>query len=173
MPLRLGILLLGAVLSCPSWAGNFSVCPGWEQAAAEEPPKGYWVFASPHTHHWSDENASDHRQVYAVSISQQLPGERFCGLSLFRNSFGQPSAYAYTGWYWPRLLKSYPEVYGTVSAGIVYGYVGEFKTKVPLNVGGFAPVVIPTVGYRLTSRLALEVQILGTAALMFGATWRY
>ncbi len=172
MPLRLGVVLLGVLMSCPSWASNFSVCPGWDQTSAEGPAKGYWAFASPYTYHWSDENASDHKPVFALSISRQLPNERFCGFSLFRNSFGQPSAYAFTGWYWPSLLTSHPEVYGTVSAGVIYGYVGEFKDKVPLNVGGFAPVVIPTVGYRLTPRLALEVQILGTAAVMFGASWR-
>jgi hypothetical protein len=55
----------------------------------------------------------------------------------------------------------------------MYGYVGRFKNKVPLNVGGFSPVVIPAMGYRVSPRLALEVQVLGTAALMFGATWRY
>ena len=59
------------------------------------------------------------------------------------------------------------------TAGIIYGYVGEFKNKVPLNVGGFSPVLIPAVGYRLSPALAVEVQILGTAAVMVGTTWRF
>ncbi len=173
MPLRLGAVLLATVIATPSWASNWSACPGWDRAAADESAPGYWVFASPYTYHWSEENASDHRSVYAVSISRQLPNERFRGFSLFRNSFGQPSAYAFTGWHWPHPLKAHPEVYATVSAGIIYGYVGEFKDKVPLNFGGFSPVVIPTVGYRLTPQLAVEVQILGTAAVMFGTSWRF
>ncbi|MGI9217803.1 MAG: ABC transporter ATP-binding protein [Hydrogenophaga sp.] len=173
MCLRLGTVLLAAVLATPSWAADWSVCPGWDQATATADSSGYWAFASPYTYHWSDENAKDHRAVFALSVSRQLPNQRFCGASLFRNSFGQPSAYAFTGWLWPNPIKAYPEVYATVSAGIIYGYVGEFKDKVPLNVGGFSPVVIPTVGYRLTPQLAVEVQILGTAAVMFGTSWRF
>lgn len=173
MCLRLGSVLLAAVLANPSWAADWSVCPGWDQAAATADSSGYWAFASPYTYHWSDENAKDHRSVFALSVSRQLPNQRFCGASLFRNSFGQPSAYAFTGWLWPNPIKAHPEVYATVSAGIIYGYVGEFKDKVPLNFGGFSPVVIPTVGYRLTPQLAVEVQILGTAAVMFGTSWRF
>lgn len=173
MTLRLGSLLMTLLFAAPAWAAGWSPCPNWDQPAADKPAHDYWVFASPYTYHWSDENKKDHRQVYALSISRQLPNNRFCGASLFRNSFGQPSAYAFTGWHWPNLLRSHPEVYATLSAGIVYGYVGEFKDKVPLNVGGFSPVAIPTVGYRLTPQLAVEIQILGTAAVMFGANWRY
>lgn len=155
-----------------AWPGKSFACPGLDQAADEAArDHPYEIFFSPHTHHWTP--SENHRPVVAVSVSRILPNERFCGFSLFRNSFGQPSAYAFTGWYWPRPVASMPEVYASVSAGIMYGYVGRFKNKVPLNVGGFSPVVIPAVGYRLTPRAALEVQVLGTAALMFGATWRY
>jgi hypothetical protein len=111
--------------------------------------------------------------VGAVTLSRLLPDDRFCGFSLFSNSFGQPSAYAFTGWGWPNLFQSHPRVYGTVSAGIVYGYVGKYKNKVPLNLGGFSPVIIPALGYRFSPKAAVEVQILWTAALMFGATWRF
>jgi hypothetical protein len=66
-----------------------------------------------------------------------------------------------------------PNVYSTVSAGIIYGYVGEFKDKVPLNIGGFSPVIVPSIGYRVSPQLGLEVTILGTAAVMFGASWHF
>lgn len=173
MSWRLVVLSLAAAAASPAWATGWSACPGWDQPPTTGEAPAYRVFASPYTYHWSEENASDHRSVYAVSVSRILPEDRFCGLSLFRNSFGQPSAYAFTGWYWPHPVKSHPAVYATVSAGVIYGYVGEFKDKVPLNIGGFSPVVIPTVGYRLSPRLALEVQILGTAAVMFGTTWQF
>jgi len=171
--LRFVSALLVAAVTSPAGAKGWSACPGWDQIPSTREAPAYRVFASPYTYHWSEENASDHRSVYAVSVSRVLPDDRFCGLSLFRNSFGQPSAYAFTGWYWPQPLRAYPAVYATLSAGIIYGYVGEFKDKVPLNVGGFSPVAIPTVGYRLSDRLALEVQILGTAAVMFGTTWQF
>ena len=60
-----------------------------------------------------------------------------------------------------------------MSAGIIYGYVGKYKDKVPLNVGGFAPAIIPTIGYRLSDRYGLEVQLLGTAAVMVGVSGRF
>lgn len=174
MSLRMGALLLGAALAGSASAADWSVCPGLEQASTSDGGSyGYWAYASPYTYHWSDENAKDHRSVFALSVAKQLPNDRFCGFSLFRNSFGQPSAYAFTGWSWPRLFESHPEVYGTVSAGIIYGYVGRFKDKVPLNFGGFSPVIVPALGYRVTPKLSVEVQILGTAAVMFGSSWHF
>jgi hypothetical protein len=154
------------------WPDRWEVCPGIDQPK-EQGPEGrpYEVFVSPYTYHWTP--SEEHKPVRAVSVSRLLPGERFCGFSLFTNSFGQPSAYAYTGWYWPRPIESVPNLYLSLSGGIMYGYVGRFKDKVPLNLGGFSPVLIPAVGYRLSPRVALEMQILGTAAVMFGATWRF
>jgi hypothetical protein len=164
---------LALLICAPAWAQDGWVCPGWSQAAQENPSSGYSLYASPYTFHWSDENKAQHKPVFAFSLSRQLPNDRFCGFSLFRNSFGQPSAYAFTGWNWPQPFSSMPNVYATVSAGIIYGYVGEFKDKVPLNIGGFSPVIVPSIGYRVSPQLGLEVTILGTAAVMFGASWHF
>jgi hypothetical protein len=174
-PLRSPALAVAAVsllMAAPAMAGNWDLCPGYDQPASAEPdaPR-YEAFFSPYTHHWSPD--SDHEQVYAVSVSRLLPNNRFCGFALFNNSFGQPSAYAFVGKSWPGLLKSYPRVYASVSAGIMYGYVDEYKNKVPLNVGGFSPVLVPAIGYRLSPRSTVEIQLLGTAAVMFGTTWRF
>ena len=157
-----------ALLCAPAFA--FNACPGWD-APLPEGQSRYELFASPHTHHWSHD--PEHRPVFALALNRQLPDDRFCGLSLFRNSFGQPSAYAFVGKQWPGLLPSQPKVYVSMTAGILYGYVGQYKDKVPLNVGGFSPAIIPAVGYQLSPRSALEVQILGTAAFMVGAKWRF
>lgn len=163
---------LGLFAVAPALAGDWDLCPGYEQpaSAAPEAPR-YEAFFSPYTHHWSAD--SEHEQVYAVSLSRLLPNNRYCGFSLFNNSFGQPSAYAFVGKSWPGLWKAHPNVYASVSAGIVYGYVGQYKNKVPLNVGGFSPVIIPAIGYRLSPKSTLEIQLLGTAAIMFGTTWRF
>src|SRR5690606_35605318 len=115
----------------------------------------------------------EHRQVMLVSLSRLLPDQRLCGAALFTNSFGQPSAYAYMGKTWHDLVPGRPQIYATLTAGIIYGYVGEYKDKVPLNVGGFAPAIIPSVGYRFHRHLGLEVQILGTAAFMVGINGRF
>ena len=172
--LTTGLILAGLASTAQAglWPDHWEVCPGIDQPVDSGPDAyGYEVFASPYTHHWTP--SEEHKPVRAVSISRLLPNARFCGFSLFTNSFGQPSAYAFTGKYWPQPFESMPDVYLSVSGGIMYGYVGRFKNKVPLNVGGFSPVVIPAVGYRLGTRSAIEVQLLGTAAVMFGVTWRY
>lgn len=151
-----------------AWALN--VCPGWNDPL----PLGearHEVFVSPHTHHWTPD--PEHERVVAISLSRRLPNDRTCGISLFTNSFGQPSAYVFAAKTWAGAIRGWPQVYVSASAGIIYGYVGQYKNKVPLNVGGFSPVVVPALGYRLSDRTALELQLLGNAALMFGATWRY
>ena len=173
MSLRAAVFSLGLLLASSVGATEWLPCPGWDRAETAPSSAGYQIYASPYTFHWSDENKAQHKPVFALSVSRQLPDERFCGFSLFRNSFGQPSAYAFTGWSWPQPFRSYPNVYAHVSVGIVYGYVGEFKNKVPLNFGGFSPVIVPSIGYRVTPSMGLEVTILGTAAVMFGASWRF
>jgi MFS superfamily sulfate permease-like transporter len=147
-----------------------NLCPGWNDPLPAGQPR-HEVFASPYTHHWSYDE--EHKQVYTLSLSRRLPNDRFCGLAVFNNSFGQPSAYAFVGKTWPGLLPRWPDLYLSVSAGIIYGYVGKYKDKVPLNVGGFAPAIIPTIGYRLSDRYGLEVQLLGTAAFMVGVSGRF
>jgi hypothetical protein len=154
------------------WPNDWEVCPGIDQPVdASLGGRPFEVFVSPYTHHWTP--SEEHKSVRAVSVARLLPNTRFCGFSLFTNSFGQPSAYAFTGKYWPNPIESIPNLYVSLSGGVMYGYVGQFKNKVPLNVGGFSPVIIPAMGYRLNARTAVEMQILGTAAVMFGATWRY
>jgi hypothetical protein len=159
-----------AALLCAGPALAINLCPGWNDPLPEGGAR-YEVFASPHTHHWSHD--PEHRPVFALAINRHLPEDRFCGLSLFRNSFGQPSAYLYAGKRWSQPFADWPRVYAQVSAGVIYGYVGRYRDKVPGNIAGFSPAIVPAIGYRLSDRAGVEMQILGTAALMFGATWRY
>lgn len=163
---------LGLLIGAPALADDWELCPGLDQTAGATPdaPR-YEAFFSPYTHHWTPND--EHEQVYALSVSRLLPNHRYCGFSLFNNSFGQPSAYAFAGKSWPGFWQAQPQLYVSVSAGIIYGYVGKYKNKVPLNVGGFSPVVIPAIGYRLSPKSTLEIQLLGTAAIMFGTTWRF
>lgn len=165
----IALLLCMSAVASEVWADSV-VCPGMGTEAPPDRPS-LELFASPYTYHWTA--SEEHRPVGAVSLSRLLPNDRFCGVSLFRNSFGQPSAYVFTGWQARNLWPAVPEVYGSLTAGIVYGYVGKYKDKVPLNVGGFSPVVIPALGYRLSPTVAVELQILGTAAVMFGTTVRF
>jgi hypothetical protein len=68
---------------------------------------------------------------------------------VFSNSFGQPSAYAFAG---QRYLDpfGFENWYLQWTAGLLYGYVGEYEDKVPLNYKGFSP------GIRTQPRLPLQ-----------------
>ena len=148
------------------------LCPGLEQALAQPPGTGERdLYLSNFTHHWT--HSEEHERVRAMSVRQRLPNDRFCGFSLFTNSFGQPSTYIFVGQLWPSPFPAVPQLYGSISAGLLYGYVSPYKNKVPLNFKGFSPAIVPAVGYRITPSLSVETHILGTAALMIGANWRY
>ncbi len=155
-------------MALPAAASGWSPCPGFERGAADQHNT---VFFSPYTYHWR--YSEEHKNVVLLGLQRHLPNDRSCGISVFSNSFGQPSLYAFTGWTWPQLSQRNPNWYASVTAGILYGYVEPFEDKVPLNVRGFSPAVIPAIGYRLSDRTAAEVHILGTAALMFGVSRRF
>jgi hypothetical protein len=133
------------------------------KGAPEPAHRGEFTF-SPYTHHWSQN--PDHKKVVLIAIDEQLPGDRLCGVSVFSNSFGQPSFYVYAGQQFNNLL-GVPQLFAKVTAGIMYGYVDPYENKVPLNYKGFNPAIIPAVGYKLTPHDSVQVKFLGTAALMF------
>lgn len=140
-------------------------CPSFlaVDGAPEPKHRGEFVF-SPYTHHWT--HNPEHKPVVLVAVDEQLPGNRFCGVAFFSNSFGQPSTFVYAGQQFNNMLGN-PKLFVKVTAGILYGYVGQYKDKVPLNHGGFSPAIIPSIGYRLTEHDSLQVKVLGTAGLMF------
>lgn len=154
-------MILSASISAHAW----TPCPGF--SAGDHTQTTAWFF-SPYTHHWTD--SDEHEQVVLLGVQRHLPNDRSCGISVFSNSFGQPSVYAFTGWRWPQLSARHPQWYASVTAGILYGYVEPYEDKVPLNVRGFSPAVIPSLGYRLTPRTSVEVHLLGAAALMVGVS---
>ena len=146
-------------------------CPDFlaVKGAPEPSHRGEFTF-SPYTYHFS--NNPDHKHVVLVALDEQLPGGRLCGISLFSNSFGQPSTYVYAGQQFNRLLGQ-PGLFLKVTAGILYGYVGQYQNKVPLNRHGFSPAIIPSLGYQLTEQDSVQVQLLGTAGVMFSYGRRF
>lgn len=109
--------------------------------------------------------SAEHRHVWAVAVERQRPDQWLAGLSYFRNSFGQPSAYAYVGQRRPELL-GVESLFFQWSAGVLYGYKGKFKDKVALNVAGFAPGALVGLGWQLDKQAAVTVHLLGDAAAM-------
>jgi hypothetical protein len=159
----LSLLLLSALPLIGQAADH--ICPEFlaKPGAAEPTHRGEFTF-SPYTIHWS--NNPEHKHVYLVALDEQLPGDRLCGVALFSNSFGQPSAYVYAGQQFNQLFD-HPRLFLKVTAGIMYGYVGKYQNKVPLNSHGFSPAIIPSLGYKFNEHDSVQVKLLGTAGLMF------
>lgn len=125
---------------------------------------GHWrVALAPYAPHFRP--SAEHRAVSAVAIERQRPDNWLAGLSYFRNSFGQDSAYAYVGYRSSNLLGHEP-LYFQWSAGVIYGYKGTFKNKVALNVQGFAPGALVGLGWQFNKQSAVTVHLLGDAAVM-------
>jgi hypothetical protein len=146
-------------------------CPSFlaVQGAAEPTHRGEFSL-SPFTHHWSRSPA--HKPVVLMALDEQLPGDRFCGVSLFSNSFGQPSVYVYAGRQLNGVLGM-PQVFVKMTAGILYGYVEPYEKKVPMNHNGFSPAIIPVVGYQFNPHDSLQLKVLGSAGLMFSYGRRF
>jgi hypothetical protein len=125
----------------------------------------YELMLVPATVHFSPDE--DHQNAYLVGLNVVRSDGWLAGASYFRNSFGQHCGYAYVG-------RRYVEPFGweNVSwrwtAGMIYGYREPYEDKVPVNFGGFAPVVVPTIAYQFNRRVGAELVFLGTNALMFG-----
>ncbi|BDU58794.1 hypothetical protein LMORI2_17760 [Limnohabitans sp. MORI2] len=119
---------------------------------------------SPFTHHWH--SSSEHKPVKLVALDRHVSGGRFCGLALFTNSFGQPSAYGYVGQQWNNILGN-PQLFTKVSAGFIYGYRGKHKDAIGFNSAGIAPAIIPSLGYAFNPKESAQAFLLGTAGVTF------
>ena len=166
MNLRTCVFLVGALIALASRPAqaeqsvlqNASRQPSWE------------LVAGPFAVHWS--NGDEHTHVVLLGIEREEADGWIWGFSAFRNSFGQPSAYAYYGYRWDNLFDN-PAWYLKLSAGVIYGYKGEYEDKVPFNHNGFGLGIIPAIGYRLTPKDALQVGALGTAGLILTYNRRF
>jgi hypothetical protein len=94
-----------------------------------------------------------------------LEGQVLVGASFFDNSFGQASQFVFGGLLW-RPIEKAQEFYIKVAAGIIHGYSGEFQNKIPMNSSGFAPGIVPAVGY-CYNRFCGEMILFGTAGMLW------
>jgi hypothetical protein len=139
--------------------------PDAQPTSVEEPWRTdrFYLETSLYTHHFHFDPAHDDHQDLILgewNITQQW----LLGASFFKNSFGQPTEYVYGGWRYRPFEQAQP-FYLKVSAGIVHGYKDPYKDKIPFNGSGFAPVIIPSVGYCF-SRVCSEVVFVGGASVI-------
>ena len=125
---------------------------------------GVWrLGVAPFSHHYR--YSAEHRYVWAVAGEWQTPDDWLAGASYFRNSFGQPSAYLYAGKRFPGLLEQ-PALFAQVSAGLLYGYRGQYQRKVPLNYNGFSPGALVSMGWQFDKTSSVTLHLLGDAGFM-------
>ena len=122
------------------------------------------MLASPYTYHYTYNPA--HTRVYVLGLERQRADGLMFGGSLFRNSFGQPSAYGYVGQRFDRML-GVDQLFGQLTGGILYGYKAPYENKVPLNYKGWSPGAVLSVGWQLTPTWSGQLNFLGNSALMF------
>jgi hypothetical protein len=109
----------------------------------------------------------EHKEVFMLGLERQRVNGKLDGFNLFTNSFGQPSIYLYP---WGGVV---PHPWGVDAmsfkwtAGLLYGYVKPYEKKVPLNYNGFSPAAIIAFSYDFAPEWSAQVNVLGTAALMF------
>jgi len=136
-------------------------------AAAQE--EGFWYLqGSLYTRHFTrNQNYNNHQDL--VGLERNLASGTLLGAATFRNSFSQRSTYAYAG---KRFDVAGSAVYYKLSAGLIHGYKGKYRDKLPLNQYGVAPVIIPGVGAHW-GPVAGEVVLLGLAATMVNVGVRF
>lgn len=144
----------------------------WDAPEPWRTDRMYFQFAY---YTWHFHYDPDHQQSYLADFEYRfdktwLGGQWIGGFSLFQNSFGQFSQYVYGALQW-RPWEEHPAAYVKVSAGLLHGYAGEYKNKIPFNDLGTAPAIIPSVGY-CWNRYCGEFVLLGLNAALFtvGAT---
>jgi hypothetical protein len=131
--------------------------------------KGFWYAqTSVYTRHYSPDPDHNNQQDL-LGLERNLASGALLGVATFRNSFRQRSYYAYVG---KRYQSSDYPVYLKLSGGLLQGYKGEYRNKIPLNRLGIAPVIIPSVGVHY-GPIGAEVVLLGTNAAMITTGLRF
>lgn len=133
-----------------------------------------YVGFSPYTEHFRH-NPEYAKHTYLVDLGIQSQYDKvwgsdatLFGLAIFKNSYGQPSQYIYWGQQWD--IK--PWLYAKVTAGLLHGYKGKYKSNIPFNDLGVAPAIIPSVGLRY-GNFRVEGVVLGFSALMFNVGYTF
>ena len=124
-----------------------------------------YFHAGTYVHFNSDEDY-DGERIFAGLEAIKSNG-RLYGLNLFNNSFNQFSQYLYGGKSWdlPGKVEGFQI---KITAGLIHGYTGRFKDKIPFNDLGIAPAIIPSIGYR-KGRFGAEAFVFGFSGLLFTA----
>ncbi|MCC7327215.1 MAG: hypothetical protein IT521_10490 [Burkholderiales bacterium] len=155
----------------PTAAATATTSPERSVWDAPEPWRSdrFYLETSVYTRHYSyDPDHVDQQNL--ILFEYNITESWLVGGAVFDNSFGQSSQFVYGGYRF-RPFENLQPLYIKVAAGVLHGYRGEFQDKIPMNSSGFAPGIVPSVGYCIR-RYCSEVVFFGTAGLLvtFGVT---
>lgn len=123
----------------------------------------YYAQAGTYTHFQSSD---EHDGPNILASVEGIKSDNWLyGLALFDNSFGQFSQYLYTGKRW-QLSGRFKHFHTKLTAGLIHGYRGEYKDKIPFNNLGTAPAIVPGIGYD-NNGYGADVILLGNSGLLF------
>ena len=140
--IRTLIALIVAFLACNALAQDKPMVPEFDLADK------YTLSVSPFSYHFSTDKTYTH--VYLLALEREHSDNWLDGIAFFNNSFGQPVVYVFP------FGKAYHGIWGVEkltfkwTAGLLYGYLGEYKKRVPLNYNGFSPAVNVALAYQFT-----------------------
>lgn len=144
---------------------------GLPAASAQDGTRPWTFIVAPLILHW--EPVPEHRYSIAFALEYADKSDNsLMGFSLFRNSFGQPSAYAYLGKRWDGIWDT-PDLSFKLTYGLLYGYVDKYKDRVPLNHNGFSPGLVPILLYRLDRDRSIDLMVLGVGGVGFSYSYNF
>ena len=132
-----------------------------ELAAPVESEEGWYIQGSVWTTHFDPQPDHNNNQDL-IGLERHRGDSYLWGAVTFRHSFGERSLYGYAG---KRFEFAGTPFNAKLTAGLLYGYRGEYRDKIPFNRFGVAPAVIPSVGVSY-QRVGVDVVLLGAAAAM-------
>lgn len=153
----------GAIARALLLVATLSALTGRASAQAVEAGGRWLVQTSVHTIHFTPDDRHNNFQKL-VDIEYWRPDNWLAGGAWFLNSFGQPSQYLYVGRLW-RPSEAWPGAYVKLTGGVLHGYKDEFRDKIPFNKSGYAPAILPSIGFS-GRRFAGELLLFGNSGLM-------
>jgi hypothetical protein len=137
-------------------------------ALAGTPAASWTLQASVYNTHYNS-NPKHLRYSPLLGLEVERRDRWLAGGALFRNSFGQFSQMAYVG----RRDQLFDGPFHVKwVAGVLHGYRGRYRNKVPYNYRGFSPAVLPSLGFS-HGRFRTEAQFFWTNGLMITAGFTF
>jgi len=108
--------------------------------------RNYSIFfqTSLYSMHFNDDPEDNNRQN-SINFEWRKNTGFLLGFAYFKNTFYQPSQYLYGGKIF-RPFDNHQYIYFKITGGLLHGYKGEYKDKIPFNSLGVAPAILPAAG---------------------------